>query len=126
VSWSRMKQFLHQWQNTTLGIPTELWVWATDKIKPGTSDLFSAGVFWNPKNYQFSAEVFYTTMKDVVQYREGTLAAKERGDSWEEHVEHGRGTSYGLELMAEKTTGSLTGWITYTLSKSTRQFTEIN
>jgi hypothetical protein len=126
VSWSRMKQFLHQLQNTTLGIPTELWVSSTEKIKPGTSDLFSAGVFWNPKNYRFSAEAFYTAMKDVVQYREGTLAAKERGDSWEEHVEQGRGTSYGLELMAEKTTGSLTGWITYTLSKSTRQFSEIN
>jgi hypothetical protein len=28
--------------------------------------------------------------------------------------------------MAEKTNGSLTGWIAYTLSKSTRQFDEIN
>lgn len=126
VSWSRMKQFLHQLQNTTLGIPTELWVSSTGKIKPGTSNLFSAGVFWDPKNYQFSAETFYTAMKDVVQYREGTMALKERGDSWEEYVEQGRGKSYGLELMAEKTTGSLTGWVTYTLSKSTRQFSEIN
>jgi len=31
-----------------------------------------------------------------------------------------------LELMAEKTNGKLTGWIAYTLSKSTRQFNEIN
>src|SRR5665811_733320 len=43
VSYSRMKQYLHQLQNTCLGIPTELWVSSTDKIKPGTSDLFSAG-----------------------------------------------------------------------------------
>ena len=126
VSWSRMKQFLHQLQNTTLGIPTELWVSSTKNIKPGTSDLFSSGLFWNNKNYKFSIEAFYTDMKDVVQYKEGTLAVKERGDSWEEHVEQGRGKSYGLELMSEKTTGSLTGWIAYTLSKSSRQFSQIN
>ena len=126
VSWSRMKQYLHQLQNITLGIPTELWVSSTARIKPGTSDLFSAGLFWNPQGYKISAEAFYTRMKDVVQYREGTHALKERGESWEEYVEQGKGTSCGLELMAEKTAGRFTGWISYTLSKSTRQFSEIN
>lgn len=126
VSWSRMKQFLHQLQNTTLGIPTELWVSSTGKINPGTSDLLSAGVFWNPGRYNLSAEGFYTRMQDVIQYKEGTLAVKEQGESWEEHVAQGKGTSYGLELMAEKTAGNLTGWVSYTLSKSTRQFSEIN
>jgi len=64
VSWSRMKQYLHQLQNTTLGIPTELWVSSTDKIKPGTSDLFSAGLFWKPNGkYNFSAETFYSSLK---------------------------------------------------------------
>ncbi len=126
VSWSRMKQFLHQLQNTTLGIPTELWVSSTRKIKPGTSDLFSAGIFWNPGSYNFSAEGFYSQMQDIIQYKEGTLAVKEQGESWEEHVEQGKGTSYGVELMAEKTAGEITGWVSYTLSKSKRQFSEIN
>jgi len=127
VSYSRMKQYLHQLQNTTLGIPTELWVSSTDKIKPGTSDLFSAGLFWKPTGkYNFSAETFYTSLQNVIRYKDGTTALKERGDSWEDYVVSGKGNSYGLELMAEKTTGSLTGWIAYTLSKSTRKFDEIN
>jgi len=127
VSYSRMKQYLHQLQNTTLGIPTELWVSSTDKIKPGTSGLFSAGVFWKPNGkYNFSAETFYTSLQNVIRYKDGTTALKERGDSWEEYVVSGKGESYGLELMAEKTTGNLTGWVAYTLSKSTRQFDEIN
>jgi hypothetical protein len=118
---------LHQLQNTTLGIPTELWVSSTNKIKPGTSDLFSTGIFWEPTNkYNFSAEVFYTNLNDILQYKDGTLALKERGDSWEDFVTTGKGKSYGLELMAEKRAGSLTGWVAYTLSKSTRQFVEIN
>ena len=127
ISWSRMKQYLHQLQNTTLGIPTELWVASTNKIKPGTSDLFSAGVFWKPQTgYQLSAETFYTSLRDVIRYKDGTLAVKDRGESWEEFVAQGDGKSYGLELMAEKTAGRLTGWLAYTLSKSTRQFSEIN
>jgi outer membrane receptor for ferrienterochelin and colicin len=127
VSYSRMKQYLHQLQNTTLGIPTELWVSSTDKIKPGTSGLFSAGVFWKPNGkYNFSAETFYTSLQNVIRYKDGTTALKERGDSWEEYVVSGKGESYGLELMAEKTIGNLTGWVAYTLSKSTRQFDEIN
>jgi hypothetical protein len=59
-----MNQYLHQLQNTTLGIPTELWVSSTDKIGPGTSDLYSAGVFWTRNNgYRFSSEVYYTIFK---------------------------------------------------------------
>lgn len=127
ISYSRMTQYLHQLQNTTLGIPTELWVSSTKKIKPGNSDLFSTGLFWEPTNtYNFSAEVFYTNLNDILQYKDGTLALKERDDSWEDFVATGKGKSYGLELMAEKRTESFTGWIAYTLSKSTRLFDEIN
>ncbi len=127
ISYSRMKQYLHQLQNTTLGIPTELWVSSTNKIQPGTSDLFSAGVFWRPKpGYNFSAAPFYSFLRNVTRYKEGTLAIKERNESWEDFIATGEGRSYGLELMAEKTNGNLTGWIAYTWSKSTRQFDEIN
>lgn len=127
LSYSRMNQYLHQLQNTTLGIPTELWVSSTNKIRPGKSDLYSAGVFWTKGNgYRLSSEVFYTNLRNVLRYKDGTLALKERNDSWEDFVATGKGKSYGIELMAEKTTGKLTGWVAYTLSKSTRQFDEIN
>jgi hypothetical protein len=127
ISYSRMKQFLHQLQNTTLGIPTELWVSSTNKIKPGASDLFSTGIFWKANNtYNLSAETYYTLLHDVTRYKDGTLALKEPGDSWEDFVTTGSGKTYGLELMVEKMNGKLTGWIAYTLSKSTRQFDEIN
>ena len=127
LSYSRMNQYLHQLQNTTLGIPTELWVSSTAKIGPGTSGLYSAGVFWARNNgYRFSSEIYYTNLQNVLRYKDGTLALKERDDSWEDFVATGKGKSYGIELMAEKTTGKLTGWVAYTLSKSTRQFDEIN
>jgi len=38
----------------------------------------------------------------------------------------GRGRSYGMEVFAKKRLGRFTGWIGYTLSKTERQFDEIN
>ena len=39
---------------------------------------------------------------------------------------YGQGKAYGIELMLEKKKGKLTGWIGYTLSRSLRQFDQIN
>jgi len=38
----------------------------------------------------------------------------------------GDGEAYGVEFLAKKDEGKLTGWIGYTLSWSTRQFDELN
>jgi len=44
----------------------------------------------------------------------------------EEGFVFGKGQSYGTELLIKKNTGKLTGWIGYTLSKTTRIFPDIN
>jgi hypothetical protein len=38
----------------------------------------------------------------------------------------GKGRAYGFEFLFKKKTGRLTGWISYTLSKTERQIEEIN
>ena len=38
----------------------------------------------------------------------------------------GRGFAYGAEFLIEKKKGKLTGWISYTLSRSLRQFDDID
>jgi hypothetical protein len=39
---------------------------------------------------------------------------------------YGRGRAYGAELYAKKNSGPLTGWVSYTLSRSERQIEGIN
>lgn len=46
--------------------------------------------------------------------------------SWEDKLTQGKGRSYGVELIARKEKGKITGWAGYTLSWNDRQFTEIN
>ena len=66
-------------------------------------------------------------MKNLVTFSEGTNILGTAFSAWEDRVENdGIGSSKGIELFIQKKKGKLTGWIGYTLSKSTRQFANIN
>jgi hypothetical protein len=45
---------------------------------------------------------------------------------FENQLIQGKGKAYGVEVLVKKESGKLTGWISYTLSKSTRHFDEVN
>lgn len=127
ASYSRMKQFLHMLNNNSIGVPVDMWVSSTAKIRPGASNLFSTGLFYQKSNeYNFSVECYYTSMKHVIHYIEGAEFYKLMGHSWENYVTTGKGDAYGVELFAEKKKGELTGWASYTISWSNRIFADLN
>ena len=123
---SRMAQFLHLLTNSTIGLPTDLWVPATEKIKPIYSNQVNLGYYLElPKSFQFSVEGYYKDMQNLIQYKEGASFISGSTD-WQNKVTVGQGWSYGSEFLLEKTAGKFTGWIGYTLSWTERQFDEIN
>ena len=126
ASFSRMAQFLHLLSNTSIGLPTDLWVPATDSIPPQYGNQFSVGYFRElPKGYRISTEAYYKTMDNLIEYKEGASFFS-TNKNWEELVEVGKGWSYGAEVLFEKRTGKTTGWIGYTLSWTNRQFEKLN
>ncbi len=126
ASYVRMAQFLHLLTNTSLGLPTDLWVPATDLIPPQNGGQFSLGYVRElPKGFQISTEGYYKDMNNLIEYKEGASFFSPNS-SWEELVEIGKGWSYGLEVLFEKKTGKTTGWIGYTLSWTNRQFENLN
>ena len=125
-SYSRMAQYVHLLSNSTISLPTDLWVPVTKNIKPMVSDQVALGFAWNLfPGIDFSVESYYKTMQNVIDYKNGAsfFGATE---SWEEKVVVGNGVAYGAEFLLEKKSGKTTGWIGYTLSKSERQFEELN
>lgn len=123
---TRMGQFLHLLTNSTIGLPTDLWVPATDKTKPVYSNQYNLGYYLElPKNFQFSIEGYYKEMKNLIQYKEGASFISGSTD-WQNKVTVGQGWSYGSEFLLEKKKGNFTGWIGYTLSWTERQFDDIN
>ena len=123
-SYSRMAQCVHLLSSTPVSMPTDLWVPITKRLKPETSDLFSLGFYYTGfKMWDFSIETYYKMLHNVIEYKDGKTYVGFAG-SWEDLVAQGEGTSKGIEFMIEKTSGKATGWISYTLSKSDRDFAE--
>ena len=121
-----MGQFLHLLTNSGIGLPTDLWVPATEKIKPQFSDQIAAGYArtFNDK-IEVSLEGYYKTMDNLIEYKDGASFFDSQ-TYWQDKVHVGRGWSYGGELLIEKKMGKTTGWIGYTLSWTNRQFDSIN
>ncbi|MBC7873120.1 MAG: TonB-dependent receptor [Ferruginibacter sp.] len=126
ASYTRMNQFLHLIPNSTAGLPTDIWVPGSEKIKPQSATQYALGYFQNLKDNEIetSVEVYYKKMDNQVLFGEGKqLKINVNLDSL---IVHGEGESYGAEFFVKKNTGKLTGWISYTLSKTTQKFADLN
>ena len=126
LSYSRTAQFLHLLSNTSIGLPTDLWVPATENIAPQYGNQVSAGYVRElKKGFRVSTEAYYKTMENLIEYKDGASFLSTNAN-WEDQVEVGDGYSYGAEVLLEKRTGKTTGWIGYTLSWTNRQFDNLN
>ncbi|RIH65375.1 TonB-dependent receptor [Mariniphaga sediminis] len=126
ASYNRMHQFLHLLTNTTTTTPTDLWLPSSNNVKPQISDQVSLGYFRNFSNNTFesSLEVYYKDFKNQIDYKNG--ADLIFNSTVESELVFGRGWAYGAELMVRRNVGRLHGWLSYTWSKTMRQFDEIS
>lgn len=125
AGFTTMRQYIHLLTNETIGLPTDLWLPTTKRIKP--QDAWQAAVGTAKTfgdDYEFSVEVYYKEMKNVIAFREGSSLLQ--FEDWEDRVTQGNGTAYGSEFFVQKKTGRLSGWVGYTLSWANRQFSDIN
>ncbi|MDP9043129.1 MAG: TonB-dependent receptor, partial [Bacteroidota bacterium] len=126
AAYTRNVQNLHLLSNSASTNPTDLWIPSSLNVKPEIADLVSLGYFRNldDNKYEFSSEIYYKTMQNQIDYKNGAeLRANENVES---QLLFGRGKAYGLELFFKKKYGRLTGWISYTLSRTEKQIVGIN
>lgn len=128
ASYSSMNQYIHLLTGSGPNMQNDIWVPVTDAVKPSLSKQFALGLektFGNG-DYEVSFEGFHKTMNNLITYKEGVAVLSSASD-WQTQVEtNGRGKSYGLEFLFQKTKGPVTGWVAYTYSNSTRQFENKN
>lgn len=126
LGYNRNLQYLHQLSNSTTSSPTDVWVPSSNNVKPQIADQIALGYYQNLKKnmYRISTEVYYKALQNQIDYRNG--ADLVLNNEVEGELVYGKGQSYGLEIQIQKKKGKLTGWISYTLSRSLRQFDEIN
>ncbi len=121
-------QYIHLASTSSVSLPTDLWVPSSSVVKPKFSDQYAIGYFKNLSEnmYETSAEVYYKEMTNLIEYKEGVLPEDNTNSSSDDSFAFGDGDSYGVELLIKKNKGKTTGWIGYTLSKTTRYFDDVN
>jgi hypothetical protein len=126
AAYSHMSQYIHLLTNSTIGLPTDLWLPSTDSILPENSKQAAIGVAYNINdNWDLTVEGYYKTMDNLIEYKEGA-SFFQLSQNWESKLETGSGYAYGAEILLRKNFGKLTGWIGYTLAWSWREFENIN
>ncbi len=126
ASYTKTHQFLHLATTSGASFPSDLWIPSSRKVKPQISEQVALGYFRNFKDnvYEASVETYYKTMQNQIEFRPG--ARLFLNQNLEEEIIPGKGEAYGLEFFLKKKSGRLNGWIGYTLSRTTRQFDQLN
>ena len=122
AGYSYMTQYMHLLSNSNISLPSDLWVPVTARIEPMNSRQVAAGVVYSWRSLiDFSVEGYYKWMNNLLEYKPGsTFLGNSTG--WEDMVCMGRGWAYGIEFLAQKSFGEITGWLGYTWSRTLRQF----
>ena len=118
AGYSRTAQYIHLLSNTTSVTPLDVWTPSGKFIKPQLSDQFAIGYFrnFNDKTYSFEAEAYYKTVKNRIDYIDGSDLIGQ--NTIETEILNGESQGYGLELLLRKSKGDFTGLLGYTISKS--------
>jgi hypothetical protein len=128
AAYSKMQQNIHLLTSSGVGYQNDIWVPSTEMVKPQKAQQVAVGLskYFKDAGIDFSLEVYYKTMNDLIDYKEGSIPLQDI-KGWETTVErNGTGSSKGLEIFLHKKTGRLNGFLSYTLAKTDRQFATIN
>jgi len=131
-----MNQFMLLLSPSTIGLPTDLWVPVTKGIRPQRSQQVALGVVYEPERIKmtFSIEGYYKKMDHIIAYTQGAnflldgleMMGKNTNLDWESKITKGQSWAYGIEFLARRSVGKVSGWIAYTLSWVQQQFDALN
>jgi hypothetical protein len=122
AGYAYMTQYVHLLSNSSLSLPTDLWVPVTKNIVPMNAHQVSLGAFYElPRLFDISLEGYYKTMDNLVEYKDGASFFGS-SETWENKVCLGKGWAYGVEFLVQRSFGKTTGWVGYTWAHAKRQF----
>jgi hypothetical protein len=125
-SYTVMNQFIHFISNSSVNLPTDIWVPATENMPPMKSRQISLGVKkrFSPKT-EFTVDGYYKWMTGITDFREGQEMEEYYAD-WENRLLAGKGSAYGIEAMIQQHHGRWLGWVSGTISRSNRIIEGVN
>ncbi len=126
ASYSRTVQYAQLATTSTGGLPFDIWFPISPNIKPQKCDQFAIGYFRNfhKDDIETSIEVYYKNFQNVIDFKDNAMTYGNVLIDGE--LRCGKGRSFGVELLVRKNFGKLTGWVSYTYSRTFRTIPGIN
>lgn len=121
MGYNKMYQYIHLISNTSTIAPTDVWKLSDEFLEPEIVTQYSIGLFKNlqDNSIETSIEAYYKDIENIVEYKDG--ADLILNNHLETELLTGKGRAYGIEFFFKKKQGRLTGWFSYTYSRSQRQ-----
>ena len=126
ASYSRTFQYAQVASAATGGLPFDVWFPVSPNVKPQRCDQYALGYFRNFHHdaIETSVELYYKDLDHVTDFKDNAMTYGNVLIDGE--LRFGKGRSYGAEFLIRKNTGKLTGWISYTYSRTFRTIEGIN
>ncbi len=118
LSFNRMSQYINLVSNSSVMVPSDVWKLSSTYLKPLISDQIAVGYFRNfrKNSIETSVEAYYKRLTNVVEYKNNATILL--NENLETDLINAKGYAYGIEFLMKKNSGRLTGWLSYTYSRS--------
>lgn len=123
---SRNSQFVSKLFPSSTGLSTDFWIAASSEIRPQCGNEFSLGYYhaFADGLFELSSDIYFRTIENALEYTQNFIETD--NVVFTEKVLFGTGKAYGIEIMLKKNFGKFSGWFSYSLGRSERNFDEIN
>ena len=116
AGFNNIYQYIHLISNSSSISPMDTYQLCGADVEPVKGYQAAGGLYWTPGRFDISLEGYYKRTDGALDYKSGaTLVMNE---NLPQDLVQTLGKSYGVELMVRKSTGKLTGWVSYTFSRA--------
>jgi hypothetical protein len=117
-------QFVHLVPNNNLGIPVDIWLPVTNSLKPMSATQLSSKYTYKLSKIEFQGGIFSKFYNNILEHESGAQLLT--NENWENNLLSGSGRAYGFESGIKYSNKSISGYGSYTHSRSKRTIDNIN
>jgi hypothetical protein len=125
AAWGQYRQFVNRVENEdVLQGSRDFWLLADSTLPPTAAEHRIVGAAFDRPQWSINVEAYDKNLTDIALFSRRYRQAF--GVNTGSFFYTGDGRARGLEVMLEKKRGALTGWSSYTLSKTTSTFADVD
>ena len=123
VTWDIRHQYMFKTGVSSSGLPVEFWLSCDKGIHPQRSQnialSYTKDIFGG--NYSLSVETYYKKLYNQIEYDGNIYDFYNKSFSLEKSLITGDGENYGVNIMLNKQTGKLNGWLAFSAGRALRR-----